>query len=261
LPEVPVRDVVALVAKDGDVREETGGEVDPLLIDEEPARGVDHALKLEPLLPPGQEAGQGRPPRDGQEPEVVGACLKDRPFAGVFVPFDGAGQVRSQSQEGLGRGGVELGQPAVEENVGVEVDDPVEAALEEMLERPRLHGRVELEDGVAEAELPRVGQRERRERHGGEPLLLDVGRGPLAEEQDEPLPLRMLLLHRGHEHPGVVPVVGRNDREDSGLHAGGSAEPGQARRDGNGRVPQSRAGWKTLVSGITAVSVIETDTY
>ena len=99
--EVPVRDVPAGVALDRHARVHAGHEVDPLLVGEEAARNVDHAVALELALPPRDEAARdvGLPERD--EPQVVAAALQDRQFRRMPAVVEPAGQVRRQHDVGV----------------------------------------------------------------------------------------------------------------------------------------------------------------
>ena len=78
LAQVPVGDVPAVVAQDGDAGEQPGREVQPFLVDEQAALDLRHALELEPRLPPAQEGVERRLPPHREETEVVGAGLQDR---------------------------------------------------------------------------------------------------------------------------------------------------------------------------------------
>src|SRR5258708_6573837 len=167
LPEVPIRDVVPLMAENRDVRKEPGNQVHPFLVDKESSSRVDHALKLEFFPPPRQEAGQRRLSPDREEPEIVSACLHDRALARVLVAGNEAGQVRGQRHEWWPDSRIiKLDEWAVEEDVGVQVDDSIVPGREEVREHPRLHRGVQLQEGIAETELTWIGQGQRRDRHG-----------------------------------------------------------------------------------------------
>src|SRR5581483_2965177 len=151
LLQVPVRDVVALVAKRHDAIEEAGNEIDPLLIDEEPALRLDDARILEPPLPPVEKRGELRIADDRDEAEVPRTGDEDAALTRVIGVVDRAREMRSERDERRS-GRVELLEFAVNDDVRIEIDDAVVAAVEEMLDHPRLHSGVELEHRIAERE-------------------------------------------------------------------------------------------------------------
>ena len=94
--EVPVRDVPARIALDGDAVVHAGDEVDPLLVGEQAARNVDHAIAQQFALPPFDEAPRFLGAIERDEAQVVAAALQDRELRRMPAIVEPAGQVRRE---------------------------------------------------------------------------------------------------------------------------------------------------------------------
>ena len=210
--QVPVGDVVSRVAQHLHAREQAWHEVDPLLVDEETARDVDHALLFDATVPPVEKAAGLVRSRDADEPEVVGAGLQDLQLAGMAVVLDRLIEVRRQHHVALGERRADLNQRRGHQDVGVEVEEPLRAEVEQPAQERRLDRGVELEDRVAE--------REGREVVDAEVLRLDQLEGlrlrvePTFDEidqGDEEAALGVVLAKATREDPGERQVVLRDD--------------------------------------------------
>ena len=98
LPDVPIGQVEAGIAKDGYTFKEAGYEVDPALIDEESFGQVDDTLIVELLLPPLEEAPGFGGAAETDEAKVVDARAKDVELAGLSVVLERGGEMRSQDE-------------------------------------------------------------------------------------------------------------------------------------------------------------------
>src|SRR5688500_7326699 len=186
----------------------------------------------EPLPPPGQQAVHGGRAAQRQEAEVVSARLQDRELARVQLVLDRLGEVRREHDLVAIQELRELVERAEELDVGVEVDELLELARdEEVLEEERLHGRVHLEQRVAEEEGAQVGDLlERLDLDQLERLERRVeGALDAIHEQDEERRLGVLRAERARQHPREGQVVLRDDRAGGErAAAGGHGQPGPA---------------------------------
>src|ERR1700732_2918496 len=101
---------------------EAGREIHPLLIDKEAVRDIDETMKLELFLPPGEKVIKLRIAIHSEKSEVVSTGLEDRALAWVRVTADRAGEMWREDQEGFWRRCIDFREPAVKDDVGIEVD-------------------------------------------------------------------------------------------------------------------------------------------
>ena len=215
LVQVPVGHVAAGVAEDGDVFEEAGREVHPLLIDKEAGAAFAEAEGKAALVPPGEQPVALRRAAERNEAEVVGAVVEHVLLGRAPAVGDGRGDVRGEDGGGAGiKGGEDGSERAVDEDVGVEIDELFEAeAGEEMLQKRRFDVGVEFEDVVLHSFRAEIGEADRGEQHGLEGFGGEGGGiAEVGDEQDEEaMPGVPGEVRRG-QGAGEGEIVGRDHR-------------------------------------------------
>ena len=214
--EVPVGDVEAGVAQHIEIVGHPRHQVDPALVDEEAALGVDDAVALEPHAPPVEQLVGERRRADADEAEVVGARDQDVLLVGLApVARHRVGEVRVEHEPVVAHRLEHLVQRRVQAHVRVEVDRAVAGLREHPAQEPRLHGRRELEHAVHDRHALEAVDVELVDADHVERLLrrVDVALD-VVDDQDLEAQIRVLLGQRSPEHPRVGEVVLRDDRPD-----------------------------------------------
>ncbi len=169
--QVPVGHVVGLVAENRGALEQARHEVDPFLIDEQPLGNVDAAVVDQALMPPREETPSFGGVGEADEAQVVGAGAQDGLLVGdESVARDWLEQMRDERDTRFAKFGDQLGQRAVDDDVGVEVDDGRLALVEHVRQERRLDrgtelGHVVLKGHLAEARQRQVGGPHNAYRH------------------------------------------------------------------------------------------------
>ncbi len=215
--EVPIGDVVTLVAQHVHAVAHPRNEIHPLLVDEQPVAHVHHAAAFEPRLPPLQEGVELRMPLQGEKAQVVRPCAQHVDLGGLALVVDRTGEMRGEHAECAGiERRFDLVHAPEHPDVRIEIDRaPVALLAEEPVEEPRLCGGVELQDRVAEAKREDVGNVEVGDLDDAKAL---GGRIEMAVdaigEQHHAIPVRMRALHGIHERPREVEIVLRANGAD-----------------------------------------------
>ena len=237
--QVPPRDVDGRVDQDV-VVEVARHEIDPALVDELAALGVDDAVAGQPPAPPVEE-GRGHGP-DGHESEVEYARVEqdalhvgERP-----VQRERVLEMGGEHDAVLSRERVDVVQGRVDPYVGIEVRHRLHAPRQHGAQQEGLDGRGQLDDGVRGGH-PRVLRVVEAGRLGPDrrhPRVQPVGEPALGvDHQGCERPPRMVLQEALREDRGLPEVVTGDDR--TGVHDGGRlAAPSRAGlRDERPRMP------------------------
>ena len=221
--QVPVGQVAAGVAQDQRPGDEGRRHVHPALVGEHVAWDVHPAVRQQPVRPPARQPRPVRIVPQAEEAEVIDAGFHDREIVGVPAVLQRLRVVRGQHAAMVLQAGPCLLQGRGDEDVGVKVDDPVEALAEQVQEHGRLHGRVQLHYVVPQRHVGEAGDAAGvgLQQAGGEVQAGEVLRR--VHQDDEAGGVGMVVPHGLHQRRGIGDVVGGDDGEDGPARTGDGA--------------------------------------
>jgi hypothetical protein len=216
--QIPVGDVVPGILENGGL-EERRREIDPALVDKEAAGRVVETVAPEPPAPPGKKRSR-RLGGEREKAEVVHAGEQEIAIVGTLAVLrQRLRHMRSQDHPVRQGQGPKRTERVEDLDVRIEIEDHRRAAREEMLERPRLHGRGQLGDVVDGRHRVEVGRRIERKLIGVDDLerrLRMNGVIRIVEEHDLQAGTRIVTGQTGREHARVREIVACHDRENDG---------------------------------------------
>ncbi len=222
--------------------EQARNEIDPALVDEPPAVGLDYTFSGDALHPPVEKTLCVIASADSQETEVVHPRDEDRVLGQlVGLTPGGVGDVRRQHDAVLAGELLDLVERSVDLDVGVEVGGDVPAVREQPPEQPRLHCGRELEDVVDHRHPPEllVVEPDLRRKEGLEGLPFSARRSRRVDHEHREARIGMMDQERLGEHAGMRQIVSRDDR--AGFQ-GGSLGRYSDRRSWGALSPQAARG-------------------
>src|SRR6185312_15177235 len=229
LREVPIGDVIAIVAQDGDIRKHARHKVYPLLIGEQATLEIHEAAELEFVGPPIHQCIRFRMRAvDRCKAAVVDTAAHDRKFVGEAIVLDRRIQMRRQhGQRAAFECLLDFIQPAQYQDVGIEIDDArARMPFAQPREHVRLDRRVQLHDVVAEHERIEMRQWKLVDRDRFEQIGIQRGitRARIGQTQVSWC-IRILLCQRLHQRQRIRKVIARDDGEKDGFGHSGSFGP------------------------------------